>query len=97
MCTEEKKLETEIINYKEKEMIPLTDENIKFYENQKHCHICVKDFFKSKKDKYKHINDRDHCHYTRKFRGAAHSICNIKLLEDKKSVSAVDAFQKILH
>ena len=32
--------ETEIINYKEKDMIPLTDEESKSYERQIVCHIC---------------------------------------------------------
>ena len=32
----------EIINYREHEMIPLTDEEIKFYEEQKDCHLCKK-------------------------------------------------------
>ena len=32
----------EIINYEEKEMIPLTDEETKSYETQKVCHYCEK-------------------------------------------------------
>ena len=28
--------------------------------------------------KYKLLEVRDHCHYTAKYRGAAHSICNLK-------------------
>ena len=31
-----------IINYKEKEMIPLTSEGNEYYEMQKLCHICKK-------------------------------------------------------
>ena len=34
----------EIINHKEEEMIPLTDEEIKFYKRQKVCHTCKKEF-----------------------------------------------------
>ena len=57
-------------------MISLTNEEIKFYENQKQCHICNKGFFRNKMDKFKHIKVRNHCHYTGKFRGTSHSICN---------------------
>ena len=59
-------------------MIPLTKEEIMFYENQKQCHICKKGFFRNKKDKFKYIKVRHHCHYTGKFRGAADSTCNLR-------------------
>ena len=65
-------------------MIMFTNEEIKFYENQKQCHICKKGFFRNKKDKYKHIKVRDHSHCTGKFRGAAHSICNLRYPIPKK-------------
>ena len=61
-------------------MIPLTDNENKFYEEQEKCHICPKEFFydKNEKKKFKICQKvRDHCHYTGKFRGAAHSICNL--------------------
>ena len=53
-------------------MIPLTDEENRSYENQKLCHVCKKLF---KKDDKKM---KDHCHFTGKYRGAAHNKCNIK-------------------
>ena len=80
-----KELGTEIINYQKKDMITLTNEEIKFYENQKQCHICKKGFFRNKKDKYKHIKARDYCHYTGKFRGAAHSISKLRHAMPKKN------------
>ena len=40
-----------IINYKEKEMIPLTDEETKSYEKQKVCYICRKELITDKKVK----------------------------------------------
>ena len=39
-----KELGMEIINFEEKEMISLTNKEIKSYENQKVCHICKKSF-----------------------------------------------------
>ena len=38
------KIGTEIINFEEKEMIPLTNKEIKSYEKQKVCHICDEKF-----------------------------------------------------
>ena len=56
--------------------MPLTDEENKFYEEQKLCNICKKGF--SIDNGKKHHKVRDHCHYTGKFRAAAHSICNLR-------------------
>ena len=53
-------------------MIPLTEEENKSYENQKCCYICKKGFIKDNK------KVRDHGHYTDKYKGAAHSICNLR-------------------
>ena len=61
--------------------MPLTDEEIKFYKGKKACHICKKKFCydKNKESKFKlYQKVRDHCHYTGKFRGAAHSECNLR-------------------
>ena len=55
-------------------MIPLTHKEIKCYEKQKIFHICQKKFRYDKNKK----KVRDHCHYTGKFRGAAHSKFNLR-------------------
>ena len=68
---------TEIVNYNEKEIIPLTDKESKSYEKQKVCHICKKESCTNENDenKFKKYHKvRDHCHFTGKSRGAAHSI-----------------------
>ena len=70
-----------IINYEEKEMIPLTDKENKSYEKQNICYIFKKEFITDENDKkaFKLCHKvRDHCRYTGKFRGAAHSICNLR-------------------
>ena len=68
-----------IIDYKEKKMIPLTYEENKSYKEQEACHICEEKFCMDKDDEnYKNKRKvKDHCHYTGKFRGAAHSKCNL--------------------
>ena len=79
-CSDLKELTSKIINYEEKEMIPLTENENKFYEDQKECYICQKEFCNDKNEikKFKiYQKFRDHCHYTGEFRGAAHSICNL--------------------
>ena len=62
-------------------MIQLTDNENKYYEDQKKCYIWNKKFCydKNEKPEFKLYNKvRDHCHFTGKFRGDAHSICNLR-------------------
>ena len=62
------------INIYKQPMIGLTEQEIHEYENAEYCHICKKVFGEEKK----HRKVRDHDHYTGKFRGAAHSTCNLR-------------------
>ena len=58
-----------------------TQIRVNLYERQKACHICKGKFCydKNKKGEYALYHKfRDHCHYTGKFRGAAHKICNLR-------------------
>ena len=51
------------------------------YENQEMCHICEKEFCTDKDNKKEFKlkqKVRGHCHYTGKYRGAAHCICNLR-------------------
>ena len=86
-CKDLKDQAMKIINYEKKEMIPLTDEEKESYENQKVCYICEKELCTDKENKkeFKKMQKvRDHCHYTGKYRGAAHSNCNLKYRTTKK-------------
>ena len=70
-CSDLKELGTKIINHEQKDMLPLTDNENKFYEEQKKCYICKKEFCYDKNEKKKckiYQKGRDHCHYTGKFR-----------------------------
>ena len=71
-CKDLREHATKIINYEKKKMIPLTTKEEIDYYKQKICYICKKEF---DKQNYK---VRDHCHYTGKYRGAAHNICNLR-------------------
>ena len=58
-------------------MIPVTSEENQLYHEQSICYICKKEFSTDDNDK-KYHKARDHCHYTGKYRGAAHNICNLR-------------------
>ena len=53
LCSDLKELGTEIVNYKQKEMTPLTDSENKYYEEQKECYIHQKEFCYHKNEKRK--------------------------------------------
>ena len=76
----------EIIYYEKKDIIPLDQEEDNKYNEQKVCHIC-KDKFCTDKDDKDYINRKkvkDHCNYTGKLRGAAHSKCNLNYKVQKE-------------
>ena len=56
-------------------MSKLTQEEQYKHDSSKCCFLCKKPFLKDAKNNC--IKVRDHCHYTGKYRGAAHKICNL--------------------
>ena len=61
-----------------KKMFPLTDKEWKTFREAKVCWLCRKEFGDGNLRKV-----RDHCHFSGKFRGAAHSLCNFKFQRPK--------------
>ena len=53
-------------------MGPLTEAQLKKYEEVRICHICFKPF------NGENLKVRDHCHYTGRYRGPAHMKCNLR-------------------
>ena len=58
--------------FSEKPIDPLTEEQWTRYKRASKCHICYKPF------NFKDPKVRGHCHYTGKYRGPAHSLCNLR-------------------
>ena len=73
-CDDLKEHFTRITNYEMKPMNPLSEEEKESYKNVI-CHICEKEFCTDNNKEMRKI--RDCCHYTGKYRGAAHSKCNL--------------------
>ena len=74
-CKDLREHSTKIINYEKKKMIALTTEEKIHYNKQNVCYICKKEF---DNNNIKQQKVRDHCHYTGKYRSAAHNICNLR-------------------
>ena len=69
-CKDLKDHATKIIDFKKKTMIPLTNGEEDNHNKENTCYICKNDF---NNDKVK-----DHCHFTGKYREAAHNLCNLR-------------------
>ena len=83
VCLDLKEHTTKIINYEKKEMKPLTKKEEKMHNKQKVYYICEKGFSTDDNNK-KYHKVRDHCHYTGRYRGAAHRTCNIRYKTPKE-------------
>ena len=58
--------------YQKPKPLVLTKEEEKEFQSATICHICEEKLSLDKKSKV-----RDHCHFTGKYRGAAHNQCNL--------------------
>ena len=76
-CLDLREHATEIINYEKKEIMPLAKEEKKMHCRQNKCYISKKRF-STDDNNQKYHKVKDHCHYTGKYRGAAHDICTLR-------------------
>ena len=90
-CKDLKEHATKIISYEKKEMIRLTYEENESYVKQEVCHTSKRKFSTDNDDhddddddNKKYHKVRDHCHFTGKYGGTAHSICNLRYKTPKR-------------
>ena len=86
-CEDLKKHIRKTINYEKKEMIPVTNEENQSYHGQDTCYIGEKEFNTDNSNEItfkKYYKVRDTCHFTGKYRGAAHNVCNLRYKTPKE-------------
>ena len=71
-------MQKNIIDFGKKNILLLTKEELKSYQDAKVCYICGKRILKKLSKSINCWKVRNHCNYTGKYRGAAHSICSLK-------------------
>ena len=59
-------------------MSPLTEKELKLRQDSTIRYICRKKLILKLATDKNYCKIRDHCHLTGKYRGSAHSICNLK-------------------
>ena len=99
-CTSLREHAKDIIDFEKKKILPLTKEELKSHQDAKVCYICGKRILKKLSKIINYWKVGDHCHYASKYRGAAHSICNLKfnvpnlnVLEKKQKSTKLFLFQ----
>ena len=66
---------TNVTNLENRKILPLM---LKLHQETTACFICGKRFLKKFVKNKGYWKARDHCHFTVKYRGAAHSLCNLR-------------------
>ena len=59
-------------------MLLLTKEGLRLHQDARNCYICGKRILQKLTISKNYLKVRYHCHYKSKYRGAPHSICNLK-------------------
>ena len=65
-------------------MLPYIRKELKSFIDADVCCICGIRFIKNISKNINYRKVRDHCHYTGKYRGGAHSVCNLNLMYPMK-------------
>ena len=63
-------------HFKSQVLIKMSRKDEEDYNSSAKCHLCLKQIYPDSNRMYQKV--RDHCHFTGKYRGAAHRNCNLK-------------------
>ena len=85
-CSSLRQHATNILNFEKKQMLLLTKEELKLYQDARNCCIRGKRTLQKLAKNRNYRKVKDHCHYAGKYRGAAQSICNLKFNVTMKSL-----------
>ena len=77
-CDSLKEHSKNISNFEKKKILPLTEEELKSYQYVETCYICQRKILIKFAENINYWKGRDLCHYTGKYRSAAHIICNLE-------------------
>ena len=77
-CTSLREHLKNIIDFEKKKMLPVTKEKLKSNQDAMVWYIRGKRISKNFSKSIKYQKARDQCHFMGKYRGAAHSICNLE-------------------
>ena len=69
-----RELAKNIIDFEKKNLLQLTKEDLKSHQDAKVCYIWGKRILKKLSKSINYQKVRNHCHYTGKYNGIAHSI-----------------------
>ena len=67
-----------MLNFEKKSILPLTEEELRLYQDARNCFICGKRMLRKlvKSKNYRKVIDN--CYYAGNYRGTIQSICNLK-------------------
>ena len=77
-CTSLTERAKNVTDFGKKKMSLPTREVLKSHQDAKVCFICGRIILKQLSKMINYWKVRDFCHFTGNYRGAAHSICNLK-------------------
>ena len=77
-CTSLRQHATNVINLEKKKMLLLTKKELKLHQDAAEYYICGKRFLRKFANDKNYQKVRNHRHCTGKYRGATHSICNLR-------------------